>query len=157
MTERELRKLSRQDLLQLLLSQSKEFARYKSSAEELKAALEQERELTDQLKAKLDEKEEIIETLRQRLDAKDETMDKLRSDADMLRTRVDEKNFALEAARARIERLTFGRDYSLTAENMNSEEETMPENLDATEKLRRLKEQLAQSEALADRLRKASK
>ena len=84
-------------------------------------------------------------------------MDKLRSDADMLRTRVDEKNFALEAARARIERLTFGRDYSLTAENMNSEEETMPENLDATEKLRRLKEQLAQSEALADRLRKASK
>ena len=39
MTERELRKLSRQDLLQLLLSQSKEFARYKSSAEELKAKL----------------------------------------------------------------------------------------------------------------------
>ena len=74
MTEKELHKLSRQDLLQLLLAQSKEVVRQKASIEDLMTAIGQERELTDRLKAKLNEKDETIEHLKHRLDAKDETM-----------------------------------------------------------------------------------
>ena len=58
MTEKELHRLSRQDLLQLLLAQSKEVSRQKNVIEEMKTNAAQDLELTERLKGKLDEKDE---------------------------------------------------------------------------------------------------
>ena len=127
MTEKELHRLSRQDLLQLLLAQSKEVSRQRAAIEELKNNAEKDHELIDRLKAKLDDKDATIETLKKRLDekdetiahlkrrldAKDETMNKLKADAEdmsgtveFLRSRLDEKDAALDAVRARLDMLT---------------------------------------------------
>ena len=129
MTEKELHRLSRQDLLQLLLAQSKEVSRQRAAIEELKNNAEKDHELIDRLKAKLDDKDATIETLKKRLDekdetiahlkrrldAKDETMNKLKADAEdmsgtveFLRSRLDEKDAALDAVRARLDMLTGG-------------------------------------------------
>ena len=85
MTEKELRRLSRQDLLQLLLVQSRDVARLKESAEELKNALSEERELCERLKGKLNEKDETLERLKERLNDKDATISRLK-------TRLDDKD-----------------------------------------------------------------
>jgi hypothetical protein len=70
MTEKELRKLRRQDLLQLLVLQSKETSELQARVDELAAGYER-------LKGKLDEKDETIERLKDRLDEKDETIAQL--------------------------------------------------------------------------------
>ena len=127
MTEKELHRLSRQDLLQLLLAQSKEVSRQRAAIEELKSNAEKDHELIDRLKGKLDDKDASLETLKhrldekdetiahlkRRLDAKDETMNKLKADAEdmsgtmeFLRSRLDEKDIALDAARARLDMLS---------------------------------------------------
>ena len=81
MTEKQLRRLSRQDLLQLLLAQSKEVVLQQKSVDELKVLLDQERELTERLKTRLDEKDETIEELQTRLNTRDETMKRLKEEA----------------------------------------------------------------------------
>ncbi len=153
MTERELRRLSRQDLLQLLLAQSKEVARQKDTIAELKNVLEQERELTSRLKAKLDEKDETIEHLKMRLDSKDETLNRLKEETAALHTRLDAKDLALDATRARMDRMELGSDYP--SPRFAVTDDGLPKTDAATEeRLRRLKALLAQSEAMADLLRK---
>ena len=159
MTEKELHKLSRQDLLQLLLAQSKEVVRQKASIEDLMTAIGQERELTDRLKAKLNEKDETIEHLKHRLDAKDETMNRLKAEAaemteevKFLRARLDEKDVALDAARARLDTLFPGAHTGVT-EAGTAETDTTAEEA-AEERLSYLKNLLAQNEAMADKLRK---
>ncbi|MBQ9662017.1 MAG: hypothetical protein IJV40_02555 [Oscillospiraceae bacterium] len=158
MTEKELHKLSRQDLLQLLLAQSKEVSRQRTLIEELKNNVEQERELTDRLKAKLDEKDETIEHLKHRLDAKDETMNKMKAEVEekttameALRTRLDEKDALLDATRARLDRLEGYPSAQTPSRAATSDTENA---VDPEERLRRLKDMLAQSEAMADTLRK---
>ena len=141
MTERELRRLSRQDLLQLLLAQSREVARQNDTITELRSALEQEREFTAGLKAKLDEKDSMVE--------------QLRADINALRTRLDEKDFMLDAARVRLDRLDLGADYPKP--RLSSDSELPGDSVPQEERLRRLKELLAQSEAMADLLRKEQK
>ena len=147
MTEKELHRLSRQDLLQLLLAQSKEVSRQKNTIEEMKKTLEEERSLTDRLKGKLDEKDEVIEHLKKRLDAKDETMNRLKEEAalrlaqvDAIRARLDEKDAALDAARARLDGVS-------PAPAVRTD--TVPEP-DPEERLRRIKERLAQGELSVD-------
>ena len=71
MTEKDLRKLRRHDLLQLLLTQGREAAQLR---EELAQSQAECAELTagnERLKAKLNEKDELIERLKGRLDQKD--------------------------------------------------------------------------------------
>lgn len=166
MTEKELHKLSRQDLLQLLLAQSKEVVRQKSSIEELMTAFNEEKELTERLKAKLNEKDETIEHLKHRLDAKDETMNRMKAEvAEMteqvkvLRTRLDEKDVALDAARARLDLLNLGGAAAMPAPKMAertapSEDAAALNDEDTEERLRYLKNLLAQNEAMAEKLRK---
>ena len=141
MTERELRKLSRQDLLQLLVAQSKEVARLKDTVAESKKALDQERTLTESLKADLDEKDGVIA--------------KLRADIDALRVRLDEKDRMLDAARFRMDRHGLGTDYP--EPRLSSEPGLPGDSTSSEERLRRLKALLAQSEAMADLLRKEQK
>ena len=131
MTEKELHRLSRQDLLQLLLAQSKEVSRQRAAIEELKSNAEKDHELIDRLKGKLDDKDASLETLKhrldekdetiahlkRRLDAKDETMNKLKADhedmagtVEFLRSRLDEKDAAKVAVLSTTHLKDLGND-----------------------------------------------
>ena len=158
MTEKELQRLSRQDLLQLLLAQSKEVARQRAVIEELKNNAEKDHELIDRLKARLDEKDETIAHLKRRLDAKDETMDKLKADAEkmsgtveFLRSRLDEKDIALDAARARLDKLSGVSAPPVRSGAADTDDRTMAS---VKERLEALKKQLAQAESAAAAYRK---
>jgi chromosome segregation ATPase len=71
MTEKELHRLRRQDLLQLLLAQGKEAAALQEQLEETQAELGIVTASNDRLKARLDEKDAQLERLKTRLDQKD--------------------------------------------------------------------------------------
>ena len=162
MTEKELHRLSRQDLLQLLLAQSKEVSRQRAAIEELKNNAEKDHELIDRLKAKLDDKDATIETLKdetiahlkRRLDAKDETMNKLKADAEdmsgtmeFLRSRLDEKDAALDAVRARLDMLT-----GTVSTPVRGAVDRSGKSVD--ERLQELKKQLVETETAAAEYRK---
>ena len=127
MTEKELRKLNRHDLLELLVEQSREASRLGASLKEredelaqalgsngrLKEKLDEKDALVEKLKGRLDEKdvqlaeetavrEEQLKRLKEKLNAKDGLIDKLREQTD----RRDEKNERLETE---IERLRSDR------------------------------------------------
>lgn len=77
MKEKELHKLRRQDLLELLLSQSKDVARQQEDIETLKAELLAAREANEKLQGKLDEKDGQIADLIGKLDRIDEVIARL--------------------------------------------------------------------------------
>ena len=79
MTERELHKLRRQDLLELLLTQSREAARMQAEYEKLKSAYEERESSYNRLKEKLNEKDQQIEKLIRRLNDKDALIKQLQS------------------------------------------------------------------------------
>lgn len=79
MTEKELHKLRRQDLLELLLSQSKEVSANQREIRELTHQVETLTLNNDHLKERLDDKDAQIERLKQRLDQKDLTISQLRA------------------------------------------------------------------------------
>lgn len=78
MTEKELHKLRKQDLLQLLLTQGREAAELQEQILRLSASLGEAESTTERLKAKLNEKDELIEKLKGRLDEKDVRINKMR-------------------------------------------------------------------------------
>ena len=77
MTGKELHRLRRQDLLQLLLSQSKEVAQLNEDMEARDAENEALNETNERLRAKLDEKDEQIERLKEKLNQKDAIIEQL--------------------------------------------------------------------------------
>lgn len=91
MTERELHKLRRQDLLELLLTQSREAARMQAEYEKLKSAYEERESSYNRLKEKLNEKDQQIEKLIRRLNDKDALIRQLRGGEDetVVRPAVD--------------------------------------------------------------------
>ena len=112
MTAKELHKLSRQDLLQLLLAQSREVARQKENIEELKGLLKKERELSARLKEKLNEKDDDITRLAEKLNDKDENIGRLKDKLngkdeifERLKNRLDEKDMELNEAQEDAETL----------------------------------------------------
>ena len=78
MTDKDLHKLSREDLLKLMLAQSKELTRQKTIVSEMTTTAEENTASIDRLKAKLDEKDETIERLKGRLNEKDALLEKLK-------------------------------------------------------------------------------
>ena len=88
MTEKELHKLSREDLLRLLLAQSKEVSRQKAALEAVTAERGEARETVERLKEKLNEKDEQIGRLKEKLNEKDALLEKLKG-------RLDEKDALL--------------------------------------------------------------
>lgn len=80
MTEKELRKLRRQDYLQLLLMQGSELSELQAKLEQTQEELELTQQSNERIKARLDEKDALIEKLKARLDAKDATIRKLVND-----------------------------------------------------------------------------
>lgn len=79
MTEKEMYRLRKQDLLKLLLTQGREAAEQQEKIDSLTASLQEMEKSNDRLKAKLDEKDELIEKLKGRLDEKDIRINKLRA------------------------------------------------------------------------------
>lgn len=78
MTEKELYKLRKQDLLKLLLTQGQEAAKQQERINILTVSLEETEGTVRRLKEKLNEKDELIEKLKERLDEKDERINKMR-------------------------------------------------------------------------------
>ncbi len=78
MTEKDLHKLRRQDLLQLLLAQSREVAGQQERIRELEDSEASLQALSERLKGKLNEKDALIEKLKGRLDEKDFLIAELR-------------------------------------------------------------------------------
>lgn len=92
MTEKQLHKLHRQDLLQLLLAQSREVAAEQAEINSQKERIEELEAGNARLIQKLDEKDETIERLKGKLNEKDALLEKLKGrldqkDADIRRLR----------------------------------------------------------------------
>lgn len=85
MTEKELHRLRRQDLLQLLLSQGREALELQAKLNEAGSALIQTQADYDRLKEKLDEKDAVIEKLKGRLDTKDVRISELKKEIEDFR------------------------------------------------------------------------
>lgn len=86
MKEKELNRLKRQDILQLLLTQGKEAAALQEQITGLTLSLAEKEHGNERLKAKLDEKDELIEKLKGRLDDKDARIRELEERMRMWRT-----------------------------------------------------------------------
>ena len=108
MKEKELRRLHRRDLLELLVEQSREASRLdaalKEKEEELTAALESKNSLKD----KLDGKDALIEKLKSRLDEKDARLaEETAAREEQLRRlkgRLDEKDALIEKLQGQADR-----------------------------------------------------
>lgn len=106
MTEKELHKLHRQDLLQLLVEQSREARQLGSQLAETEDNLNQMQSGNDRLKTKLDEKDEQIDRLKERLDEKDAQINKLKS-------RLDEKDATIHSLNADVKTLQAKRQLEI--------------------------------------------
>ena len=100
MTEKELRRLNRQDLLQLLLLQSREMESLQAEADQLRRRCDALASSAEELKEKLDRKEATIEQLIARLEEKDETIGRMQA------TALDEQAVVELAVRAAGDYLT---------------------------------------------------
>ena len=78
MANKELQRLKRQDLLELLLAQTKEVEQQKLTIQEYMDQITELEELVERLKDRLDDKDRQIERLKKRLDQKDERIKELR-------------------------------------------------------------------------------
>ena len=96
MTEKDLRKLGRQDLLQMLVTQSREVARPRAALKELEISLNEADENNDKLRNRLDEKDETIERLKGRLNEKDALLEKLKK-------RLDDKDKLLQEQQEQLD------------------------------------------------------
>lgn len=123
MTEKELRKLHRQDLLELLVEQSREASRLSAALDEKEQECREITENNERLKAKLDEKDaglaqhtaasgEQLESLKGKLDEKDAQMEKLKGRLDekdaqigKLREQTDRREEKIEKLEAEMEKL----------------------------------------------------
>ena len=98
-TNKELHKLHRQDLLELLISQSREVAQQQETISENEKTITDLSEALERLKAKLNEKDAQIEKLKGRLDEKDEAIRVLRDgDEESAPVRLEELFFVLRMA-----------------------------------------------------------
>lgn len=102
MTEKELHRLKKQDLLQLLLEQGREAAALQAEISALSNSLADSQAGNARLRAKLDEKDELIDKLKARLDEKDNLItrqrEKMREWRENRRIELDDAGNIAEAA-----------------------------------------------------------
>ena len=97
MTEKELHKLRRHDLLQLLLAQGREAAQLQDRIRELTESQGQLQQANDRFIERLDDKDAQIQRLKDRLDEKD-------AQADRFKERLKEKDAQIEKLKDRLNR-----------------------------------------------------
>ena len=114
MTDKELRKLKRQTLLEMLLAQSEELEELKARCEEQTSSSAELQATVGYLKARLEDKDAQLEKLEVRLEGKDEKMRAVKEqlaqkmdDLERLRERLDRKDDELSAARERLDSLVL--------------------------------------------------
>ena len=135
MTEKELRKLHRHDLLELLVEQSREAARLSMALQEKEEELAATLESNERIKGKLDEKDALIEKLKSRLDEKDAEMTENAAAAE---EQLNGKDTLIEKLKSRLDE----KDTQMAEEAAHSEEN-----------FSRLKEKLDAKDALIEKLR----
>ena len=74
MTEKDLHKLSREDLLKLLLEQSKELEATSQRSEEYRQSFLRSAAVLDKLKARLDQKDEQLKELQEKIEEKEKQL-----------------------------------------------------------------------------------
>jgi septal ring factor EnvC (AmiA/AmiB activator) len=92
MTEKELHKLSRQDLLHLLLTEVKENGTLQGQLDETRSELRDTQESNDRLKARINDREEQVQRLKEKLDKKDRLLDKKDAYISELETKLETLN-----------------------------------------------------------------
>jgi hypothetical protein len=95
MTDKELRRLRRQDLLQLLLAQGHEAEKLKRQLEASDAQLAESEQTCERLKRRLDDKDKQINKLKGRLDRKDAQLHNMR---EIMERRQTSRRIELEEA-----------------------------------------------------------
>lgn len=142
MTEKELRKLHRHDLLELLVEQSRETARLNAALREREEQLGEALEGNGRLKDKLNEKDELVEKLKARLNGKDEEIAEKEAESEeqllRLKEKLNEKDTLVEKLKSRLDE----KDAQIAEEKKAREEG-----------LNRLKEKLDEKDTLIERLR----
>lgn len=110
MTEKELHRLRRQDLLQLLLAQGKEAAQLQSSLDEAEEQLGELQETKERFIGRMDDKDAQIEKLKKKLDEKDVQIEKFKGRLDekdaqiaRLKGRLDEKDLKIQGLEAKLD------------------------------------------------------
>lgn len=108
MTEKELRKLNRHDLLELLVEQSREASRLNTELKEKEEELAEALEGSGRLKEKLNEKDALVEKLKSRLDEKDvrlrEETASREEQLKRLKEKLDAKDILIEKLREQSDR-----------------------------------------------------
>lgn len=101
MTEKELHKLRRQDLLELMLAQGQQMVELQETLDATTAELEAIRETDERLKEKLNEKdaqiEDVNERLKGKLNEKDELIEKLKGRLDHKDAKIRELEETIQA------------------------------------------------------------
>ncbi len=142
MTDKDLHKLSREDLLKLMLAQSKELTRQKTIVGGMTKTQEENAATIERLKAKLDEKDETIERLKGRLNEKDALLEKLKK-------RLDDKDKLLEEKQEELDNRMQGvlqsDEHFINLQKENASLLQQVEELNG--KIGELKAQLAQKES----------
>lgn len=120
MTEKELHKLRRHDLLQLLLAQGREAAQLQTRIDEMTAKLEEVQEMNGRFVGRLDDKDAQIGKLKGRLDEKDvqvklfkERLKEKDIRIEKLKDRLDQKDVQIEELRKVIEEYRSGRIFEM--------------------------------------------
>lgn len=114
MTEKELRKLDRHDLLELLVEQTREASRLRLVLDEREERLLQATASVERLKAKLGDKDNQIEKLTGRLDEKDALAAKLKSRLDTKDAEMAEQEERHAADMERLSARLDSKDAELT-------------------------------------------
>lgn len=96
MTDRELHKLNRRELVRLLLMEVQEVEGLLGESNNQVEQLEMQSEMLDRLKLKLNEKDEQITHLKKKLDGKDVQIERLT-------VKLDEKDLQIENLKKRLD------------------------------------------------------
>lgn len=120
MTEKELHKLRRHDLLQLLLAQGREAARLQAQMEATAAELNQLKETNSRFIGRMDDKDAQIGKLKERLNEKDVQVERFKErlkekdvQIDRLKSRLNQKDIRIEELGKVIEEYRSGRIFEM--------------------------------------------
>ena len=105
MTEKQLHKLRRQDLLQLLVAQGKEAAQLQARLDEAAEELKNLQDTRTKFIERMDDKDAQIEKLKPRLDEKDAQIEKLTARLNEKDARIEKLTARLNEKDAQIEKL----------------------------------------------------
>lgn len=120
MTEKELHRLRRHDLLQLLLAQGREAAQLQGQIDDMTAELNDLHETNSRFIGRMDDKDAQIEKLKRRLNEKDAQVETFKerlkdkdAQIDRLKGRLDQKDLQMEELKKVIEEYRSGRIFEI--------------------------------------------